>query len=71
LWFVSSWLGLQRRNSLLIRVRAAAFQCTPLNGADIHVQADGEWIGRAPFRVLIVPGALRIRVPQGTAKDAV
>lgn len=65
LWFVSSWLGWQRRNPLLKHVKTAAFECRPLNKARIHVQADGEWIGCAPFRVSIVPGALRIRVPYG------
>jgi diacylglycerol kinase (ATP) len=60
LWFVSSWLGLQKRNPLLKHVKTAAFECMPLNGANVHVQADGEWIGRAPFRVSILPGALRI-----------
>ncbi len=66
MWFVSSWLGLQSRNPLLKHIKTAAFECTPLNEVGIHVQADGEWIGHAPFRVSIVPGALRIRVPQHT-----
>jgi YegS/Rv2252/BmrU family lipid kinase len=68
LWFVSSWLGLQERNPLLKHIKTGAFECRPLNEACIHVQADGEWIGRAPFRVSIVPGALRIRMPEGAAK---
>lgn len=67
LWFVSSWFGLQSRNPFLKRIRVAAFECTPLNGAAVHVEADGEWIGRAPFRVSIVPRALRIRMPQGSS----
>jgi YegS/Rv2252/BmrU family lipid kinase len=63
LWFVSSWLGLQRHNPLLKHVKTAAFECRPLNEVGIDVQADGEWIGRAPFRVSIMLGALRIRMP--------
>jgi YegS/Rv2252/BmrU family lipid kinase len=63
LWFLSSWLGLQRHNPFFKHVRAVSFQCTSLRGAAIEVEADGEWIGRAPFRVSIVPGALRIRMP--------
>jgi diacylglycerol kinase family enzyme len=63
LWFVSSWLRLRGHNPLLKHISAAAFQCTPLGGAAIDVEADGEWIGRAPFRVSIVPAALRMRMP--------
>jgi YegS/Rv2252/BmrU family lipid kinase len=63
LWFLSSWLGLQRHNPFLKHVRAVSFECTSLRGAAVDVEADGEWIGRAPFRVSIVPGALRIRMP--------
>jgi diacylglycerol kinase (ATP) len=70
LWFVSSWIGLEKRNPLLKRLNVAAFECRPLKEPDIHVQADGEWIGRAPFRVSIVQGALRIRMPEGAANDA-
>jgi diacylglycerol kinase family enzyme len=70
LWFLSSWFGLQKRNPLLKHVRTGGFECKPLNEASIHVQADGEWIGRAPFRVSIVPDALLIRVPKSAAKDA-
>jgi diacylglycerol kinase (ATP) len=70
LWFLSSWLGLQRHNRLLKHVRAVAFQCTPLDGAAIDVEADGEWIGCAPFRVSIVPGALRIRMPEGVGRES-
>jgi YegS/Rv2252/BmrU family lipid kinase len=70
LWFVSSWLRLQGHNPFFRHISAVAFACTPLNGAAIHVEADGEWIGRAPFRVSIVPGALRIRMPECTAADA-
>jgi YegS/Rv2252/BmrU family lipid kinase len=63
LWFLSSWIGLKRYNPLLKCVSVTAFQCNPLGGAVIEVEADGEWIGRVPFRVSIVPGALRIRIP--------
>jgi diacylglycerol kinase family enzyme len=64
LWFVSSWVGQQKRNPFLKHIKTAGFECTPMNADCIHVQADGEWIGRAPFRVSIVPGALRIRMPE-------
>ena len=70
LWFLSSWLGLQRHNPLLKHVTAVAFQCTQLDGAAVDVEADGEWIGRSPFRVSIVPDALRIRMPAGARKAA-
>jgi YegS/Rv2252/BmrU family lipid kinase len=64
LWFATSWLGLRQFNPFLKHISCISFECKPLNQAAIHVQADGEWVGRAPFRVSIVPEALRIRMPQ-------
>jgi diacylglycerol kinase (ATP) len=71
LWFVSSWAGLQGRNPLLKHVRASSFQCIPLNRSAIDVEADGEWIGRAPFGVSIVPKALRILMPQASCARSI
>jgi len=68
LWFVSSWLGLRRFNPLLKAVSVSEFRCIPADGAAMHVEADGEWIGRGPVVVSILPGALRIRMPEGAAK---
>ena len=62
LWFVSSWLGLRRFNPMLKTVLVSEFCCNTGSGAPVHVEADGEWIGRGSIRVSIVPNALRIRM---------
>lgn len=64
LWFVTSWLGLRQSNPFLNQISCISFEGKPLNQTAIHVEADGEYIGRAPFRVSIVPGALRIWMPK-------
>src|ERR1700686_696843 len=38
--------------------------CEPLNGNAVHAQVDGEPLGRLPVEFKIVPGALRILVPE-------
>jgi YegS/Rv2252/BmrU family lipid kinase len=38
--------------------------CKPLNGKPVHAQVDGEPLGRLPVEFKIVPGALRILVPE-------
>jgi diacylglycerol kinase (ATP) len=63
LWFVSGWLGLRGLNPLLRRVSVSEFSCRGGPGAGAHVEADGEWLGCLPMRVSLVPGALRMLVP--------
>ena len=62
-WFLTGWLGLRRVNPYLSDVTATTFLCRPLEGLAPHCQADGEWLGRIPMQVSIVPNALRIQVP--------
>ena len=38
--------------------------CEPLNGNPVHAQVDGEPLGRLPVEFKIVPGALKILVPE-------
>ena len=63
LWFVTGWLNLHGLNPLLRSVDVTVFSCRPLVGPAPHFQADGEWLGRIPMRVSIVPNALRLLLP--------
>jgi diacylglycerol kinase family enzyme len=63
LWFVSGWLNLLRLNPFLRFADATAFSCRPDSGPAPHFQADGEWLGRIPIRVSMVPNALRLMLP--------
>ncbi len=63
LWFVSGWLGLLGLNPMLRRVEVSSLNCRPTGKLAPHMQADGEWIGRAPFEVSMLPNALRILLP--------
>lgn len=63
MWFVSGWLNLHRRNPFLSLVDATSFTCRPFSCPAPHFQADGEWLGRIPVQVAIVPNALRLLLP--------
>jgi diacylglycerol kinase (ATP) len=63
LWFVSGWLNLHSFNPFLRFVDVSGFCCGRGPEAAPHIQADGEWIGRAPMQVSLVPDALRLLVP--------
>jgi diacylglycerol kinase family enzyme len=63
LWFVSGWLNLLRLDPFLRFADVTAFSCRPCSGPAPHFQADGEWLGRIPMRVSIVPNALRLLLP--------
>jgi YegS/Rv2252/BmrU family lipid kinase len=64
LWFATGWLGLQRLNPYLSHVNATTFSCRPLSGPGSYFEADGEWLGRIPMQVSLVPNALRLLVPE-------
>jgi diacylglycerol kinase (ATP) len=68
LWFSLGWLRLHRFNCFLHAAAVARFSCRPLSEPPPHIQADGEWLGRIPFEVSLVPNALRILMPK-TAAD--
>ena len=63
IWFTSGWLNLHNLNPFLRFVDVTAFTCRPSSGHPAHFQADGEWLGRIPMRVSIVPNGLRILLP--------
>ena len=50
------------RGVTILRTREAAFRCP--EDSRIHVQVDGEYAGRLPARVEIVPNALTLLVPR-------
>jgi diacylglycerol kinase family enzyme len=54
LWFSSGWVGMLGWNPLVRVVRVDAIRCLPVGEARVDVQADGEWMGRAPVRVSLV-----------------
>lgn len=43
---------------------ARELACTPLGDKPIYVQADGEWLGRLPARIRMVPDALTLLFPK-------
>lgn len=63
LWFVLGWLNLNRLNPFLSFAEVTSFACNPSSPTAAHFQADGEWLGRLPMQVSMVPNALRILLP--------
>ena len=59
--FYTGWIGWHPSISLY-QVKGMAVEA--LNGEELLVEADGEFLGNAPARLGIVPGALQIWVPQ-------
>jgi diacylglycerol kinase (ATP) len=46
-----------------VRTRKAEFRCP--EGTNVHIQIDGEYVGRLPAAVETLPGALTLLVPPG------
>jgi len=63
LWFITGWLHLHGLNRFLRSANVSRFSCRPFSSHTAHFQADGEWLGRIPFEVSLIPDALRILVP--------
>jgi diacylglycerol kinase family enzyme len=63
LWFVSGWLNLTAINPWVDFAEVTEFSCKPFSGVAPHLQADGEWLGRIPMRVSLVPNEIRILLP--------
>jgi len=63
-WFVSGQLGIHGRNPWLQTIEVDEFRCEPTGSAsNVHAQVDGEWIGRLPIKVRLVPDALSLLIP--------
>jgi diacylglycerol kinase (ATP) len=63
LWFSSSWVGMQRWNPWVRVVTVDEFRCLPVDGQSVDVQADGEWVGRAPAQVRLVEDGVWLMMP--------
>ena len=63
LWFATGYSRLHRWNPMLENVNVSEFTVTQ-HLAPINLQADGEWIGKAPMRVTLLPNALRLLLPK-------
>jgi diacylglycerol kinase family enzyme len=71
LWFISGWLHLNGLNRLLHSLDATSFSCRPLSSRAPRFQADGEWLGRIPMEVCLIPDALRILLPTPSERGSV
>lgn len=66
-WFALSWAGLASVNRWQKHARVVSFHCGEGLTGPVHVQADGEWLGRTPMHVRLVPDAVRLPLPRATA----
>jgi diacylglycerol kinase (ATP) len=70
LWFLSGWMNFHYLNPFLKIVNVAGFSCRPCSRSAAHFQADGEWLGRLPIDVTLVPNAIRILIPTQSVPSA-
>ena len=63
------YLGKLRGTDGLFFSKTDSLVCEPLNGNPVHAQVDGEPLGRLPVEFKIVPGALKILVPELPGKN--
>jgi YegS/Rv2252/BmrU family lipid kinase len=61
------WLGKLRGTSGVFFSKTDSVVCEPLNGNPVHAQVDGEPLGRLPVEFKIVPGALKLLIPETAA----
>jgi diacylglycerol kinase (ATP) len=64
-WFAMSWARLHRWNRYVKTFHIESFTCGKGHTAPVQVQADGEWLGRTPMTVQLVPDAVRLLLPRG------
>jgi diacylglycerol kinase (ATP) len=62
LWFLSGWLNLHGLNPYLKFIEVSEVSCHT-DRTDLHIQADGEWLGRGAMALSLIPNALLLRVP--------
>jgi len=58
------WLGKLRGTRGVFFLKTDSLVCEPLHGKPVHAQVDGEPLGRLPVEFKIVPGALKLLVPE-------
>jgi diacylglycerol kinase family enzyme len=58
------WLGKLRGTRGVFYSKTDSLVCEPLHGKPVHAQVDGEPLGRLPVEFRIVPGALKLLVPE-------
>jgi YegS/Rv2252/BmrU family lipid kinase len=58
------WLGKLRGTRGVFFSKTDSLVCEPLHGKPVHAQVDGEPLGRLPVEFKIVPGALKLLVPE-------
>jgi diacylglycerol kinase (ATP) len=62
LWFLSGWLNLHWLNPYL-RFIDVSEASSDTKTTDLHIQVDGEWLGRGAMSLSLIPNALLLRVP--------
>lgn len=67
LWFLFSWLHLDRWNPYLQTADVQAFHCESTEGK-VHTQADGEWIGTLPLSAELREQRLTLLIPSAEEK---
>jgi len=66
-WFATSWTRTRRWNPYSQTLQVDSFHCG--TGTEpVQVQADGEWLGRTPMTVTLIPNALRLLMPAPSAR---
>ena len=58
------WMGKLRGTRGVFFSKTDSLVCEPLHGNPVHAQVDGEPLGRLPVEFKIVPGALKLLVPE-------
>ena len=65
MWFATNCMGRKVSERSVSMHRVQSFDCDcGEDGAAVQVQADGEWLGRTPMSVKLVPNALRLLVAE-------
>lgn len=61
-WIASGWVPLPG-SPLVESFEAVSVTATAGMGGDVQVESDGEWLGRTPLSLRVVPDALRLLLP--------
>jgi diacylglycerol kinase (ATP) len=61
------WMGKLRGTSGVFFSKTDSLVCEPVDENPVHAQVDGEPLGRLPVKFKIVPGALKLLVPESAA----